>query len=252
MNEEGRLSVGATLKKAREEKGLSLQEVESQIFIIEKHLEYLEADNWDALPGHSYALGYIKIYARLLGLDDTKLVEQWKRSLSQEPSPSQERRIVKKREEKRRAKKINRLFRKILILLVVLTAFFSVLFVILNLDTEGDTAEYPIVEHVSPVPSPTPDDTVAVIPATPPEEEEEEFAISLLLSAEDLAWLEVASEGNTVFADILVPGKEYTFRSNLPLELSGRDGDQVLVFLNGTDIGTLAEEGQEFSRVFTP
>ncbi len=251
MNEKEHLSVGASLKKAREEKGLSLQDVEAQIFIIEKHLEDIESENWDALPGHSYALGYIKLYARFLGLNEDTLVEQWKASTAEQASPSQEKRSERRREEKRHARKKNRVFYRILVSLVVLAAFFSILFVIMSIDREGETVDYTIAENTTPAPSPSPEETIPEPSPTPPIEEEE-FALSLVLTAENLAWLEVSSEGNTVFADILVPGREYTFRSNFPLELSGRNGDQVLVFLNGAEVGTLAEEGQEFSRVFTP
>ena len=67
-------TVGQLLRAAREYHGWSLAEVAAHTKISTANLEALEADDWSSLPPMVYALGFLKIYARHLGLDPTPLL----------------------------------------------------------------------------------------------------------------------------------------------------------------------------------
>lgn len=73
------LSVGATLKNTREEKGLSLIDIEKDLRIREKYLKAIEADNWNFFTSKIYIEGLIKNYSRLLGLDQKKMLAFFRR-----------------------------------------------------------------------------------------------------------------------------------------------------------------------------
>ena len=69
-------SVGAELKQAREARGLSVADVAQQLKFAPRQLEALEEDQFDLLPGGTFARGMVRSYARLLKLDAEPLVER--------------------------------------------------------------------------------------------------------------------------------------------------------------------------------
>ena len=68
---------GETLRKAREDKGLTLSAVAQQLNLTERALARIEAGDFSQLPGHTFARGYVRAYAKLLGLDQTRLVQEF-------------------------------------------------------------------------------------------------------------------------------------------------------------------------------
>ena len=69
-------TVGERLKAAREEKGLSLEDIAAQTRIPRRHLESLEEGDWDKLPAPTYTTGFAKSYASAVGLDRTEIGDQ--------------------------------------------------------------------------------------------------------------------------------------------------------------------------------
>jgi cytoskeleton protein RodZ len=61
--------VGERLRIAREEKGMSLEDVARQTRIPIRHLEHIERGEWDALPAITYSVGFARSYANVVGLD---------------------------------------------------------------------------------------------------------------------------------------------------------------------------------------
>ncbi|MCQ6257347.1 RodZ family helix-turn-helix domain-containing protein [Pseudomonas sp. Q11] len=72
-----RVNPGETLRQARESHGWSLAEVALKLNLTVTSLGNLEAGAFDKLPGHTFARGYIRAYAKLLGMDQTELVQQF-------------------------------------------------------------------------------------------------------------------------------------------------------------------------------
>ncbi|RON96875.1 Cro/Cl family transcriptional regulator [Pseudomonas moraviensis] len=75
-----RVNPGETLRQARESNGWSLAEVALKLNLTVTSLSNLEAGAFDKLPGHTFARGYIRAYAKLLGMDQTVLVQQFDQS----------------------------------------------------------------------------------------------------------------------------------------------------------------------------
>jgi cytoskeleton protein RodZ len=65
---------GETLRKARENKGWSQAEVAVKLNLTVQALAYLESGDFAKLPGNTFARGYIRTYAKLLGIDQEPLV----------------------------------------------------------------------------------------------------------------------------------------------------------------------------------
>ena len=69
-----RSNPGETLRKARESKNLAQADVAQQLNLTLRALTQVEAGAFDKLPGHTFARGYIRAYAKLLELDQDRLV----------------------------------------------------------------------------------------------------------------------------------------------------------------------------------
>jgi cytoskeleton protein RodZ len=65
---------GRQLRRMREQLGLSIDDVAMELRLSGFQIQALEDDNWDQLPGTTYARGYLRSYARLLGLDGDQLL----------------------------------------------------------------------------------------------------------------------------------------------------------------------------------
>jgi transcriptional regulator with XRE-family HTH domain len=66
--------VGASLAAAREARGYSLADAERLTHIRVKYLSALERDDFDTLPGRTYARAFLRTYANALGLEADKFV----------------------------------------------------------------------------------------------------------------------------------------------------------------------------------
>src|SRR5690606_3386217 len=65
------------LKETRQKYGLSLEDVAQRTYIKLPYLEALEEGRMEALPAPVYTYGYIRQYAKLLGLDGGELVARF-------------------------------------------------------------------------------------------------------------------------------------------------------------------------------
>jgi hypothetical protein len=68
--------VGATLRKARTDRGVELSEVETATKIRRRYLNAIENEAWDVLPGPAYATGFVRAYADYLGLDGARMAAE--------------------------------------------------------------------------------------------------------------------------------------------------------------------------------
>ena len=91
--------LGHILREARETKGLTLAEAQEETRINSKYLAALENGEYDKLPTPVHVRGFLRNYARFLGLDSQPLLERYELNLaqqsnsrsrkSQEPAPNQ-------------------------------------------------------------------------------------------------------------------------------------------------------------------
>jgi len=72
------LPVGEELRRAREDAGLDLADVAAHLRIRSNFLSALEEGRPDALPGITYAIGYVRTYAAFLGLEPDAAVRRFK------------------------------------------------------------------------------------------------------------------------------------------------------------------------------
>src|SRR4028118_1190572 len=62
-------TIGERLRAAREDKGISLEDIARQTRIPIRHLQHIERSEWDSLPAATYSVGFARSYANSVGLD---------------------------------------------------------------------------------------------------------------------------------------------------------------------------------------
>lgn len=67
-------SAGELLRKTRLEQGLNLQGVASYLHLTPRQVEALEAGRYEELPGEVYIRGFLKNYARFLGINANQVL----------------------------------------------------------------------------------------------------------------------------------------------------------------------------------
>jgi cytoskeleton protein RodZ len=71
--------VGSKLREARTRRQLSLAEIEQATKIRARYLQAIEDEDWEQLPGDTYARAFIRTYGSLVGLDGDRLAEEQRR-----------------------------------------------------------------------------------------------------------------------------------------------------------------------------
>src|SRR5271154_6628831 len=75
-------TVGQDLRAARLRRGDDLATISRALKIRKDHLEALEEDRIEALPGRTYAVGFIRSYSDYLGLDAPQCVDRFKAQIA--------------------------------------------------------------------------------------------------------------------------------------------------------------------------
>jgi cytoskeletal protein RodZ len=100
--------LGELLRRARERRGLTLEQISLETKIPQRHLKALEHDNLASVPGGFYRRAEIRTYARAVNLDQNLALAQLERALeppvareavpetprTQEPTPSPKRLLI--------------------------------------------------------------------------------------------------------------------------------------------------------------
>ncbi|MDN3646184.1 DUF4115 domain-containing protein [Pontixanthobacter aestiaquae] len=84
MNEEGNQlegelpleGAGQRLARARADADKTVEQIASETRIPIRHLETLESGDFAALPAKTYAIGFARTYARVVGLDEHEIAQQ--------------------------------------------------------------------------------------------------------------------------------------------------------------------------------
>lgn len=88
-------SIGEELRRERQRRGLTLEQVTDVLHIKVAYLHALEHDEFNQIPGTIYTKGFIKNYSDFLGLDSRRLVDTFKNKVGESLTISKRRLVVK-------------------------------------------------------------------------------------------------------------------------------------------------------------
>lgn len=96
-------SLGARLRAARLASGMSFAELSTRTRVNARFLKAIEQGDQSALPSRIFTMGYVRIYAQVLGLDELEAVEAYKREFPEPGTTLQAPTGVAFREMRRRS-----------------------------------------------------------------------------------------------------------------------------------------------------
>lgn len=71
--------IGERLRQAREGKGFTIKQVQEDTKIRRRYIEAMETGEFEVIPGGEvYQRGFVRTYARYLGIDERALMEEWR------------------------------------------------------------------------------------------------------------------------------------------------------------------------------
>lgn len=244
------VSFGEELRKEREIRGISLAEIAEATKISKRFLGAIEKNDFATLPAPVFARGFVREYARYLGLNAEDMVTRYAhfmntqgKAAEDDPVPLRSSDQVPAGESasQRRTKR-----------LVIIAAVLLVPLLIAGGWMASDrwkrqrTVIPPVDVPVMPA-SPLPAETAPQEPAAA------DTPLSLTLAASEDVWIVLSADGAQVLSGKVGAGQERTFtaREQFELESVGNAGSLALT-LNGVALPSLGEKGEVIrNRVFT-
>jgi cytoskeletal protein RodZ len=226
-------SVGETLRAAREQQGLSLAEIATRTRVPQRHLEAIEAGSYGALPSPTYATGFVKAYARTVGVDEVALGRRLRGELANQPRAAEYRPYQAPDPARVPSRG----------LAIVSLGVFLALAVLAGLWYSGmlsrDDATVAAVASADPAVTAAVPTTPAATQPVPPS------GGQVSLQVVDRAWLRVHDGDRTLYIGTMAPGERFDVPADAknPLVDVGRP-EQLRVSLNGSALPPLPESGR--------
>ena len=217
--------VGDKLRTAREAQGLTIEEIANSTRIPKRHLLTIESGGYDGLPAPTYSAGFIKSWARRLGLDGQALADQFRMemgSLSVEPAQS----LPYEPADPRRTPPVGL---ALLALLVAVVVGLGYLYwrgtaeqptQLAATATDQSAAPAPVLAQPAPVPAQAAPSAATPQPTGP-----------VVIGATQDVWIKVSDSGKTLFMNILHPGDHFEVPADAvaPLMTTGRPGNTTIM-----------------------
>lgn len=234
--------LGELLREARENKGLSIAELEEQTRIRQAQIRAMEEERYEDLPAGIYRKGLIRNYAGYLGLDVKEVMTLYE---GEEVRIGPTAPVAEGFEPPKGMAITSWLFIDLFlgVLIVVAIAVVGALAyngrgLIFPLSASTPTRPPSLASPVlvfTPTNTPSPTATSTQIPSG-----------RLQVDVEIIArtWLEVTVDGEPVFRGLIEAGTNWSWFAEDSIALHVGNAGGALVTLNGEELGTLGEEGE--------
>lgn len=234
------MEIGKTLKDQREAKNLTLADVENETKIRARYLAALEEENYAEIPGEVYVIGFLRNYARYLGLDGDALVNSYRSQegvaepdqdnlMTQAGDPAEEQALPSRAAVTLGGK---RLLYALVGLAVV--ALLIILFTSLKGGTRNaeEVRRQPVVKHSTRV------------------ARQKAESLSLELKAREKCWVQVKTDGQVGFSGMLEKGMKKSFKAQKSMTLLLGNAGGVDVTCNGKKLPPLGRSGEVVTKEF--
>jgi cytoskeleton protein RodZ len=236
-------ALGERFRAAREARGLSLSDVAEQIRIRSVYLAAIEEENWNAIGAPVYIRGFLRTYARFLGIDPEEAVAAFNRTQPATPAAPG----LPVMEPPAPATGAGR--GSLLVGIAAVVAVLLIAFVVYNELTMRRGATGTGVAQASGAPSaePSPTEAASAAPAPSPSAGRPK-TLALVFSAP--SWLRVTVDGSVSMEGTFPAGTSKTFHGKSALVRIGNAGG-VEVYVDGKDVGKLGKSGDVVEHTFT-
>lgn len=263
--------VGYTLRQERERQNLTINDVEEGTSIRTSYIEAIEAGEYDKLPGAVYTKGFIKNYAKFLGMDADAMAKEFAKDLetiSGKPEPTatteddttappvQERKIPSRQESKpvgysTQDDDDGGLSKPLIVAAVVLIAVVAGgLWAWLSGSNGGEVAQVnqpPQQEQVQPVEQQPVEPVANANPAPPPTSDKVEVQARF----NDRCWALVTVDGVVVQEGVIDGGQTLSWEGKENITFRLGNAGAVEFFQGGQSVGILGGIGDVVDKTFT-
>lgn len=229
------MALGDRFRAAREQRGLTLSEVGEQLRIRSVYLAAIEEENWKAIGAGVYIRGFLRTYARFLGLDPEEAVAEFN-AATNVPAAGDAPAVSS-------APRQRSLAPFIWIAAVVAVGLIGfVIYLYVTPPKAGVTA----AQQTSPSAAPS----VAASPTVRPQPRAQPLLTRTLgLHVTSASWLRVTVDGNVSMEGTFRPGTSRTFHGKSAIVRAGNAAGVELV-VDGKSVGKLGGVGDVVEKSF--
>lgn len=250
------MSIGAELRQAREELGLSLEEVGEKTKIRKKYIVAMENDDFGVLPGGAYVRGFLRNYARLLMLDEEALIGQYEMQYQSRDEIEPAAATTEAGPKVKNATTNWRPLAALGVLLVVLGVIYWA--GVLAHNPQNDMADTPKGQMTVDNHQGTNGDGQDQGARAPADKGNKDNSIApdqqnmnvVLQVTNKVCWMRILVDEQNAFEGNVGPGMTKTFKGNESIIVWLGDAGAVKVMVNGEDYGYLGGPGQVVKRTF--
>ncbi len=231
---------GERLRVTRESLGITLEEVEDETKIRKLYIEALENENLSILPPQVYAIGFVKRYAKMLGLDGELLSKEFKQIAYPE---TMEEPVADKSVKVRQEIRLPHLpYRNIAL---------AALFLLLAIWAGNLFADY-LGEKIKTDPPVPPVQTGDKNPpvAEQPSPSTDQMKMLIKVKPGMKCWIRVLTDGQNKTETTLVEGQEKTFTAHDSITVRLGNAGAVDIIINNKPVAALGGMGQVAEKEF--
>lgn len=223
-------SFGAWLRSQRKIREVPLGEIADATKISIRYLEALEQDRFDVLPASVFAKGFLREYARFVGLDPDEVVNSY---LTAERAAlgAEDGEVPKQPAPAATGRKTNWV---LIVALVVALALIAFLIFWGGRQRQEEAVAPPIAAPVLPPAPPAPVEEVT----------EPEVALTVTMDFTEDCWVETSVDGKRRISELRVQGESMRLEADQEVQLTLGNPNGVRVEVNGEPYPISAREGQ--------
>jgi cytoskeleton protein RodZ len=239
------MGFGEILKETRINKQITLEQIEEDTKIRRLYLEAIENEKFAVLPPRVYAIGFVKKYAKYLGLDENKIAEEFK-----EKAYGEENQEVAEPAIPATGRQLNIPLKNIaagILFFIVVVWAGNFLIGVFSEMSQRDLNP----QQGGNIGLQEPKETESPSIASPPEEEELAKVV-LELKANSDCWLQAIVDGENVYEAILRTGEEKTLEGKESVYIKLGNACGVEIAYNGEIIEPLGQPGEVVDKEFLP
>jgi cytoskeleton protein RodZ len=258
-------SFGENLRREREMRGVTLQEISAATKISVRFLKSIENEEFSRLPGGIFSRSFVRAYARYLGLDEDTLLEEYQQAAKSKADVD-----LTQVSPAKAFSRPERHSRHALWAVVVAVGLLALGFTLWR--HSHRPLPVPVASQSPPAGSPAPaassspeappaggtqpaeanpagggvlaaTSTMGTVPKLPPVTDADGRLV-LQIAATERSWVAIDADGNSVMQGVMDPNTVKTFKADASFDVLTGNAQGVILTLNGQTMKPLGREGE--------
>jgi cytoskeleton protein RodZ len=258
-------SFGENLRREREMRGVTLQEISAATKISVRFLKSIENEEFSRLPGGIFSRSFVRAYARYLGLDEDPLLEEYQQAAKAKADVD-----LSQFSPPKAFSRPERHSRHALWAVVIAVGLLALGFTLWR--HSHRPLQVPVATKSAPAGSPAPPtvsspggspagstqpaaanpagggvlaatSTMGSVPKLPPVTDADGRLV-LQIAATERSWVAIDADGNSVMQGVMDPNTVKTFRADASFDVLTGNAQGVILTLNGQTMKPVGREGE--------